>query len=112
MRLTTITIVLSLAVAGCSSGETEMKAAVAEQLKDPESARFTEVSVQKTKRGTRSVMCGNVNAKNSYGGYGEPMPFTVIYNKKTGSTNVATGGAAYCKYAFTSAEGSEMLESI
>lgn len=42
-------------------------------LKDPESARFGSVFVYR--RGTGFVACGNVNAKNSFGGYTGDTPF-------------------------------------
>lgn len=45
----------------------EAKKAVKGSLKDPESARFQSVRIASYLSG--SVVCGEVNAKNSYGGY-------------------------------------------
>jgi hypothetical protein len=47
---------------------TKYRQAVAESLRDPESARFTGVRVVRTENG-RDALCGSVNAKNAYGGY-------------------------------------------
>lgn len=47
----------------------KLKEAVARGLKDPESARFGEVMVA-TQDSANIHVCGTVNAKNSYGGYG------------------------------------------
>jgi hypothetical protein len=41
----------------------DARAAIIRKLKDPESARFTDVRVN------GEVVCGMVNAKNAYGGY-------------------------------------------
>lgn len=54
-----------------SATESEKKAAkgqVIGELKDPESARFGDIWALKSSNGKR-VVCGNVNAKNSFGGY-------------------------------------------
>ena len=50
------------------------KKAVRERLKDPESAKFKDVSTHKTPAGGLLV-CGNVNSKNSFGGYVGFRPF-------------------------------------
>jgi hypothetical protein len=47
----------------------EAKAAIMKRLKDPESARFSEIAVK------GNNVCGLVNAKNSMGGYVGPRPF-------------------------------------
>lgn len=53
---------------GSRSAATEKaKASLARSLKDPESARFRDVSLVPYQDG--AVICGEVNAKNSYGGY-------------------------------------------
>ncbi|MGY8590652.1 hypothetical protein QRO08_15945 [Paracidovorax citrulli] len=38
-------------------------------LKDPDSAKFRNIKLAKTDTAGAWVMCGEVNAKNSYGGY-------------------------------------------
>ena len=49
------------------------KEATAGSLKDPGSAQFRNVRV--TKYGDKRVVCGEVNGKNSYGGYVGFVPF-------------------------------------
>jgi hypothetical protein len=57
-----------IALAGCSD-QGGAKGFIAEQLKDPGSAQFRNV----VDRG--ELVCGEVNAKNSFGGYGGYKPF-------------------------------------
>lgn len=47
------------------------KARVKAQLKDPNSARFASVRVNPRTK----MVCGTVNARNSFGGYTGPKPF-------------------------------------
>lgn len=54
-------------------------------LKDPESARFSDVAYREA--GTDKYICGYVNAKNSYGGYVGPRQF--IYGN--GFLSIAEG---------------------
>lgn len=56
----------------------QVKREVRSQLKDPSSARFDYVYVVTTISGVKAV-CGEVNAKNSYGGY---TGFTPFYSYK------------------------------
>jgi hypothetical protein len=49
-----------------------MKAAVADQLKDPDSAKFRKVAI------VRGSVCGEINAKNSMGGYVGYKRFMVV----------------------------------
>lgn len=75
-----------LALAGCGSPEPMSKAEEAELvlrstyerevkalLKDPESAQFTDVTFHQG--GPVPVICGKVNSKNGFGGYGGPQGF-------------------------------------
>jgi len=77
MRLKTVFIVLLLALtasgAALGAGKLSDKALIAKAisavrntLKDPESAKFRNVHV---KKGSGAAVQGEVNAKNSYGGY-------------------------------------------
>lgn len=50
-----------------------VKIRTAEKLKDPESARFRNLRIVDYKGG--KLICGEVNAKNSYGGYVGFAPF-------------------------------------
>lgn len=54
------------------------KAAISAQMKDPESAQFRDVAHYKS--GTIDVLCGSINAKNSFGGYVGFTPFLVMGN--------------------------------
>ncbi|EHM01426.1 hypothetical protein HMPREF9946_02165 [Acetobacteraceae bacterium AT-5844] len=47
---------------------TKYRQAVANSLRDPESARFGSLRVVQAPSG-RDALCGSVNAKNAYGGY-------------------------------------------
>ena len=81
-----ILIVAALVLlSGC--GETFMdstfsrdKESVLDRLKDPESARFRQTYYVKTEGG-EYLICGEVNSKNSYGGYGTYKDFLSFYGK-------------------------------
>ncbi len=62
------------------------KSSVKEQLKDPESAQF------KIKAAAGPIVCGTVNAKNSYGGYVGATRF--MYNGKTNNATLGPSGGA------------------
>ncbi|MER9665557.1 hypothetical protein [Mesorhizobium sp. M0203] len=51
-----------------------VQSAILTVLKDPDSAKFGEVGAAVASDGS-VVVCGNVNAKNSFGGYIGQMPF-------------------------------------
>jgi hypothetical protein len=60
---------MCLLLTGCNVPTmSDAKTTVKKYLKDPDSARFGELRVVKVKNG-REVVCGEVNAKNSLGGY-------------------------------------------
>ncbi len=62
----------------------EIAEEMAETLKDPPSARFRNVSIIKTigDGGKETIsVCGELNAKNSYGGYTGYVPFTIFSNR-------------------------------
>jgi hypothetical protein len=78
------TLLLCLALAGCqtaagnppalpaSDADTaKAKAALLQIVKDPDSAKFSKV------QRVGDYICGMVNAKNSFGGYTGPKPFSV-----------------------------------
>lgn len=58
------------------------KKGLAEKLKDPPSARFMELMITEPIDKDKQLrsLCGKVNAKNSFGGYGEPELFFVDVN--------------------------------
>lgn len=58
---------------GRSTVVVDVLAAVTNSMKDPDSVRFRAVRV--VRYGTGAVVCGEVNAKNSYGGYTGFSPF-------------------------------------
>lgn len=64
----------------------EARKEVATKLKDPESARFTDVRYLTTPnaRGEPTdVVCGKVNAKNSYGGYAGASGFVYMVDYRS-----------------------------
>lgn len=60
----------------------ELRELLLASLKDPGSAQFTNLTLKESSAG--KVLCGQVNAKNSYGGYVGARPFAVterpVYN--------------------------------
>jgi hypothetical protein len=58
-----------------------IKAGIIGGLKDPESARFGEIAAATTAKG-KTVACGYVNAKNSFGGYTGMEPFAGLLTEK------------------------------
>ena len=71
-------ISFALLLAGCSGGEPSQgskdswlmvlaQEAVEAKLKDPDSADFRDIKVHHV--GTKTAVCGEVNAKNGFGGY-------------------------------------------
>lgn len=63
----------------------DAKSAVSSLLKDPESARFQNVKVIENSKGATSIV-GEVNGRNSYGGYVGFKPF-VVSDRYTGIVN-------------------------
>lgn len=57
----------------------EVKAAVSSMLKEPASARFS--NVQHSVRRGKFVVCGEVSGRNGFGAYGESMPFVAVDGK-------------------------------
>ncbi len=64
-----------------SSAIEKAMAATAGILKDPESARFRNLRVSSYEKG--AVICGEVNGKNSYGGYTGYQPFVASMDAAT-----------------------------
>jgi hypothetical protein len=52
--------------------------AVLRQLRDPASAQFRNVAVVRAKQGLSWAFCGEVNAKNGFGGYTGFVPFYTV----------------------------------
>ena len=75
-------LMILLLVVGSSSAQVEdqaiadAKAKIAMKMKDPESARFTDLVAVDNGKGP--TVCGWINAKNSYGGYVGYKPFFVM----------------------------------
>jgi hypothetical protein len=60
------------------------EALIRERLKDPDSARFTQEVVHHGPDGSPTALCGQINGKNSFGGYSGPHLFAVdVVAKKT-----------------------------
>jgi hypothetical protein len=49
-----------------------LREAIGEQMKDPDSVRFRSKKVNAIRDGDQISGCAEFNAKNSYGGYGDP----------------------------------------
>jgi hypothetical protein len=56
---------------------------LAERLKDPDSAKFTKLRV--ANNNGQQLVCGSVNAKNSYGGYVGAKDFYVLWADDSGA---------------------------
>lgn len=97
MRGVFVGLAAALALAACSVSPAPAQDArldlVRAALLDPESARFTNV------RDANGILCGFVNAKNTFGGYTGPRAFAV-----TGRT-VTIEGAAVNDYDRARATG-------
>jgi hypothetical protein len=65
------------------------KTAVRKQLRDSSSGKFTELRIASDNSGVKGV-CGEINAKNAFGGYSGPQSFT--YDGKFAKIIVADGG--------------------
>lgn len=68
-----IILVIGLAVSGCNNPAAyDYETAVKNQLRDPESAQFSDVTAN------IESACGFVNSKNGYGGYSGKKPFVAV----------------------------------
>jgi hypothetical protein len=77
------------AAAGCSpeiQAQREAKQLVAAQLRDPSSAQFQGLTVSRVPTASgapATVVCGDVNAKNAFGGYGGFVQFRADLKART-----------------------------
>lgn len=67
IRLLAASIAVGFALSSCSAAP-DFHSAVLSQLRDPQSAQFQRETVRSIHDGKR-VMCGEVNARNAFGGY-------------------------------------------
>ena len=58
-----------------------LREAIGEQMKDPDSVRFRSKKVKAIRDGDQISACVEFNAKNSYGGYGDPSIAVVFMSK-------------------------------
>lgn len=88
-------VVLSLAIVGCDVSPgvaiSEGQDMVASQLKDKDSAKFRNVSffedkARSSEKDHTGAFCGEVNAKNSFGGYTGYNRFTAVLHYTNGGT--------------------------
>ena len=88
-------LLLACLLVGCGSSDSLLiglaQTSVKGQLKDPESAKFGQITLltpeqQSVKFKSIRVACGSVNAKNSYGGYTGALRFTVFLGIRDGSS--------------------------
>lgn len=84
---------VALCLLGCSDSDSKLieraQQAVAAKLKDPQSAQFGKayvvVETEKSSRYTEvKYVCGDVNAKNSFGGYVGATRYSVLFGKPVG----------------------------
>ncbi len=66
-------LLLVLLLAGCTAPEVGVTDIVRSQLRDPDSAKFSSVTV--IGEGENRIACGWVNSKNGFGGYTGDQPF-------------------------------------
>lgn len=87
---------------GYSSLVAKAKTAITRDLKDPESAKFRDIGIYKSTTGKGGVsVCGEINAKNSYGAYGGFRRFLVsdeiaVIEGESGGLTYDTLGPALC----------------
>ncbi|WEN14301.1 hypothetical protein PY254_13790 [Rhodanobacter sp. AS-Z3] len=77
-------IALAMLVAGCHDQSDQAKKAVMATLKDPASVQWRDIRAQPRKDSwgkEHPVICGEYNAKNSYGGYTGFKPFIFEDNR-------------------------------
>lgn len=104
MRMTAAVLALAAMLAGCNSTEKEILTKVRQELKDPSSAEFSQLDLKKTTDGSISVLCGMVNAKNSFGGYAGAKPFTAAQSIREKDAVIYFGDEANCARALQIAE--------
>ena len=104
MRMLALVSFIAPMLAGCNSSEKQMLEAVREQLKDPSSAQFSELEMKKTSDGSMNVLCGQVNAKNSFGGYVGARPFTAVKSNRGDDIAADISESANCAEALRIAE--------
>lgn len=91
MQRSFIVATLCVAVSACGMSTTsQAEEAVRERLKDPTSAQFRNV------RKEGDYVCGEVNAKNGLGGYGDYSDFA--FNPRTGETAIRDYGNESLRY--------------
>lgn len=88
---------LSMAQESTSTFVTEATLSLKNNMKDPDSTQFRNLR-EITNTVNEKVLCGEVNSKNSYGGYVGFMPFS--YNKE--GTAILNGTSNYNNYLNTS----------
>ena len=95
-----VTVALAVPISGCGGTKSAAEAAVRENLKDPDSARFGEFYFnKKTQKG-----CLTVNAKNSMGGYtGDQVAYLSRKDGKWSAFFMESGGQEYCRSNYADA---------
>lgn len=69
----------------------QAEAFVTQRLKDPDSAKFRNLFTLNNPDGSVYAVCGEVNAKNSYGGYNGFNGFVYLLERKTLAFATGTG---------------------
>jgi hypothetical protein len=71
------------------SNQVHAQILVEKRLRDPASAQFSRLSVADI--GLKTVVCGEVNAKNGFGGYGGRESFVVMDERATLASDLPAG---------------------
>lgn len=90
-------VLLASLLAACSSSDSSLinsaENAIRDRLKDSASAQFGKAfivtpSEESTRYITRKMVCGDVNAKNSYGGYTGAVRYIAMFGKESGGDHM------------------------
>lgn len=80
-------VAIGLSCVGCSSKDSKaikaVESAVREQLRDPNSATFSNVRVV-----DGNIVCGEVNSKNGFGGYAGKQRFLGTFTGSTAQVDI------------------------
>lgn len=96
-------------LAGCGNADIETaRSAVKQQLNDPSSAEFRNEKVYHDVRGL--VVCGEVNAKNRFGGYTGYKPYVVDALNSVPSANLSAESEMDIKITCQLAEQNDRIK--
>ena len=104
MKFKMTALIAIVMLSACSeSPESEAKKLISDRLKDPDSVQFRNVVKGPTDKSGKYVLCGELNAKNSMGGYGGFVGFLTT-GGNVNKPPVFIGDDDYGRLALTSAK--------